>query len=80
VDSRGIRGDTQGRAYEVTREAHRYPQPEGKWHYKAKPKCDMVYLWESEGRKVLIEVRDNRTLAEGSLPALVMISKQGKTS
>jgi hypothetical protein len=40
----------------------------------------MKYLWESEGRKVLFEVRDNITLAEGSLPALVTISKQGKTS
>jgi hypothetical protein len=40
----------------------------------------MQYLWESEGRKVLIEVRDSITLAEGSLPALVMISKQRKTS
>jgi len=40
----------------------------------------MKYIWESEGRKVLIEVRDSITLAEGSLPALVEISKQGKTS
>ena len=46
---------------------------------KAKPKCNTKYLWKSEGRGVLFEVRDNITLAEGSLPALVMISKQGKT-
>jgi hypothetical protein len=32
------------------------------------------------GRKVLFEVRENITLAEGSLTALVKISKQGKTS
>ncbi|GFP23892.1 hypothetical protein HKBW3S09_01358 [Candidatus Hakubella thermalkaliphila] len=52
----------------------------GKDDYKAKPKCRPKCLRESEGRKVLIEGRDNITLPEGSLPALVMVSKQGKTS
>jgi hypothetical protein len=55
-------------------------QPKRRCYYNAKLKCNMKHLSESEGRKVLIEVRDNRSLAEGSLPALVRISKQGKTS
>jgi hypothetical protein len=55
-------------------------QSEGKSYYKAEPKCKRQYLWESEGRKVVFEVRDSTILAEGSLPVLVMISKQGKTS
>jgi len=73
------RGGMRGKSWGVTREAHRYPD-RGKCYYKAKPKCGMKYLRESEGRKVLFEARDNITLVEGSLPALVRISKQGKTS
>ena len=56
------------------------PRLDGKDGYKAKPKCYPKYMWKSEGRKVLFEVRDNITLAEGSLPALVKDSKQGRAS
>lgn len=54
--------------------------PEGKTSYKGRPKWRARHPWESEGRKVLIEGRDNITLPEGSLPALARASKQGKTS
>jgi len=49
--------------------------PIGKDGYKAMPKCHPMCLWKSEGRGVLLEVKDNIALTEGSLPALVMVSK-----
>lgn len=52
--------------------------PEGKTSYKGRPKWRPRHPWESEGRKVLIEGRDNTTLPEGSLPALVMVFKARK--
>ena len=55
-------------------------EPEGKDGYKAKPKCHPKCVRKSEGRGVLLEVRDNITLTEGSLPALVMVSKRGRAS
>jgi hypothetical protein len=54
--------------------------PEGKDDYKAKPKCHLKCMRKSEGRGVPIEVRDNITLTEGSLPAFVVVSKQGRAS
>jgi hypothetical protein len=54
--------------------------PNGKDDYKVKPKCHPMCMWKSEGRKVPIEAKDNITLAKGSLPAPVMVSKQGRIS
>lgn len=53
---------------------------EGKNGYKVSPKCRPKCMQKSEGRKVPIEVKDNITLTKGSLPALVMVLKQGRIS
>jgi len=50
----------------------------GKDDYKAKPKCGPKCMRKSEGRKVLMEGRDNITLPEGSLPALAKVFKARK--
>jgi hypothetical protein len=54
--------------------------PDGKDGYKAMPKCHPRCVRKSEGREVLLEVEDNITSVEGSLPALVTVSTQGRIS
>jgi len=53
---------------------------DGKDDYKAGPKYHSKCMQKSEGRKVPIEAKDNITLTKGSLPALVMVLKQGRIS
>ena len=53
---------------------------DGKDDYKVRPKCRPKCMQKSEGRKVPIKAKDNITLAEGSLPALVKVLKQGRIS
>jgi len=57
-----------------------HPVPTGKDGYKARPKCHPRCMWKSEGRKVPLEVKDNTTLTKGSLPAPIMVLKQGRIS